>query len=237
MPAQAQAINSVHDGSCHLQADIPSGTLEMVLNQPSDTSTETAKGPPRAPQRQRPPPPPPSPALQVPAAAVTAVTAADQLQDASQTGQQDIEIQDHLDLRVLGRIRNPANPARMVANSAAVSQGLLYTHGGMRSLRVLLPARPSPCSRLTARQQCIAVLLQLRYSCILAQRYTEEATKAWRRQGTQQIKEHLQSLTLGVLQQECVATALHGQVEDMPGPAREHKRPPEMQAEQCVMAV
>ena len=152
MPAQAQAINSVHDGSCHLQADIPSGTLEMVLNQPSDTSTETAKGPPRAPRRQRPPPPPPSPALQVPAAAVTAVTAADQLQDASQTGQQDIEIQDHLDLRVLGRIRNPANPARMVANSAAVSQGLLYTHGGMRSLRVLLPARPSPCSRLTARR-------------------------------------------------------------------------------------
>jgi len=65
----------------------------------------------------------------------------------------------------------------------------------------------------------------------------EKATKAWHRQGTQQIKEHLQSLTLGVLQQECVATALHGQVENMPGPAREHKRPPEMQADQCVMAV
>lgn len=86
--------------------------------------------PPRTAPRQHPP-------LSVPAARITVVRTAQQLQEAAAGAAQDVEVQAHLDLRPLSKALNPDHPGLEWA-TAQQSFSLLYASPPLRSIRVRL---------------------------------------------------------------------------------------------------
>lgn len=83
----------------------------------------------------RSPPPPPPPLPNVPAASITVVRTAAELQAAATATAPDIEVQAHLDLRSLARLDNPDIPGGSTPEELT-ALALLYKRAAMRSMRV-----------------------------------------------------------------------------------------------------
>ena len=79
-----------------------------------------------------------------PTAPVKIVQTAETLQQAVMSGEQDIEIRAHLDLRDLSRLPNPALESSFT--TTPIEQSLLYITDSMRSMRVR--PIPSPTARM-----------------------------------------------------------------------------------------